>query len=89
VLEFFLSREEDIDAFLRSRARTRALPGRSNEKPTQDRIVQTALEILAAHPAGMEFASLIERLHGLLPNESENTIRIYEKDRSFISTRLR
>jgi len=77
VLEFFLSREKDIDAFLRSRARTRAQPGRSNEKPTQVRIVQTALEILAAHPAGMGFTSLVERLHGLLPNESENTIRIY------------
>jgi hypothetical protein len=77
VLAFFLSREKDIDAFLRSRAWTRAQPGRSNEKPTQDRIVQTALEILAAHPAGMGFTSLVERLHGLLPNESENTIRIY------------
>ena len=25
----------------------------------------------------MGFTSLVERLHGLLPNESENTIRIY------------
>jgi len=79
VLEFFLSREKDIDAFLRSRGRARAQPGRSNEKPTQDCIVQTALEILATHPAGIGFASLVERLHGLLPNESQNTIRIYTK----------
>ncbi|MGA7927206.1 MAG: hypothetical protein WCA20_14610 [Candidatus Sulfotelmatobacter sp.] len=50
VLEFFLSEEKDIDGFLRSRGRTRAQPGRSNEKPTQDRIIQTALEILATHP---------------------------------------
>jgi hypothetical protein len=77
VLEFFLSREKDIDAFLKSCGRTRAQPDRSNEKPTQDRIVQTALEILASHPAGIGFASIVERLHGLLPNESENTIRIY------------
>ena len=76
VLEFFLSREKDIDAFLRSRGRT-GPACRSNEKPTQDRIVQTALEILATHPAGIGFTSLVERLHGLLPNESENTIRIY------------
>jgi hypothetical protein len=77
VLEFFLSREKDIDAFLGSRARTRAQPDRSNQKPTQDRIVQTALEILATRPAGIGFASLVERLRGLLPHESENTIRIY------------
>ncbi len=64
MLEFFLSRETDIDAFLRSRAHTRAQPGRSNEKPTPDRIVQTTLEILAAHPAGMEFASLVESFTG-------------------------
>jgi len=79
VLEFFLSREKDIDVFLKSCGRTRAQPDRSNEKPTQDRIVQTALEILAVHPAGIGFASLVERLHGLLPNESENTIRIYSE----------
>ena len=77
VLEFLCSREKDIDAFLRNRGHTRAQPSRSNERPTQDRIVQTALEILATHPAGLGFASLVERLHGLLPNESENTIRIY------------
>jgi len=77
VLEFFLSEEEDIDGFLRSRGRTRAQPGRSNEKPTQDRIVQTALEILATHPAGLGFSSLVKRLYELLPHESENTIRIY------------
>jgi hypothetical protein len=77
VLEFFLSREKDIDAFLGSRGRPRAQPGRSNGKPAQDRIVRTALEILATHPAGIGFASLVERLHGLLPNESENTIKVY------------
>jgi len=77
VLEFFLSREKDIDAFLKSCGRTRAQPDRSKEKPTQDRIAQAALEILASHPAGIGFASLVERLHGVLPNESENTIRIY------------
>jgi len=53
VLEFFLSREKDIDAFLKSRGRTRAQPDRSNEKPTQDRVAQAALEILASHPAGI------------------------------------
>ena len=77
VLEFFLSREKDIDAFLTSRGRTGAQLCRSNKKPTQDRIVQTALEILATHPAGIRFASLVKRLHVLLPNESENTIKIY------------
>ncbi|MGC0774988.1 MAG: hypothetical protein WB543_18785, partial [Candidatus Acidiferrum sp.] len=77
VLEFFLSREKDIDAFLRNRGRTCAQTGPSSEKPRQDLIVQTALEILATHPAGLGFASLVETLHGLLPNESENTIRIY------------
>ena len=77
VLEFFLSREKDIDAFLTSRGRTRAQLCRSNEKPTQDRIVQTALEILATYPAGIRFAALVKRLHLLLPNESENTIKIY------------
>jgi len=77
VLEFFLSEEKDIDGFLRSRGRTRAQPGRSNEKPTQDRIVRTALEILATHPAGLGFSSLVKRLYELLPHESENTIRIY------------
>jgi hypothetical protein len=43
----------------------------------QDRIVQTALEILATHPAGLGFSSLVKRLYELLPHESENTIRIY------------
>jgi Transposase IS66 family len=35
VLEFFLSREKDIDDFLTIRGRTRAQPCRSNEKPTR------------------------------------------------------
>jgi|HubBroStandDraft_1064217.scaffolds.fasta_scaffold80360_4 hypothetical protein len=41
------------------------------------RAVQTALEILATHPAGLRFSSLVERLYELLPHESENTIRTY------------
>ena len=77
VLEFLLSQEKDIDTFRRSRGRMRARPGRPSEKSTQERIVQQALEILAMYPVGLRFSSLVERLQELLPNESENTVRIY------------
>jgi hypothetical protein len=77
VLEFLLSREKDVDAFRRSCGRTRAQRGRPSKESTQDRIVQKAIEVLATHPANLAVSSLAERLKELLPNESDNTIRIY------------